>query len=90
MNYKKVVAYSNTCVLFQLDNGYHALVAVDDEEAKNLITISKYAESHMKLAVFQPGESISEKTLQKAAATLAIGEHVFICKDIPDELKQFI
>ncbi len=89
MNYEKVVAYSNTCVLFLLDNGYHALVAVDDEEAKNLVTISKYAESHMKLAVFHAGDTIPEKTLKKAVATLKLGEHVFICKDIPDSLKQF-
>lgn len=88
MNYKRVVAFSNTCVLFELDNGFYALVAVDDEEAKHLVTISKYAESHMKLAVFESGTNIPEKILLKAAATLALGEHVFICKDIPDELKQ--
>lgn len=89
MKYERVVAYSNTCVLFQLKNGYYAMVAVDDEEAKNLITISKYAESHMKLAVFRSGTDIPDKILSKAISTLEIGEHVFICKDIPDELKQF-
>ncbi|MBQ6998362.1 MAG: hypothetical protein IJN62_01050 [Clostridia bacterium] len=90
MNYKKVIAFSNTCVLFKLDNGYFALVAVDDEEAKHLVTISKYAESHMKLAVFESGKNIPEKTLLKAASTLSLGEHVFICKELPEELKHFL
>ena len=86
MKYEKVVAFSNTCVLFKLTNGFYALVAVDDEEAKHLVTISKYAESHLQLAVFESGENIDEKTLNKAAATLELGEHVFICKDIPEHL----
>ena len=90
MNYKKVIAFSNTCVLFELNNGFFALVAVDDEEAKHLVTISKYAESHMKLAVFEKGENISEKVLKKAANTLKLGEHIFICKELPDELKHFL
>ena len=90
MNYKKVIAFSNTCVLFELDNDFFALVAVDDEEAKHLITISKYAESHMKLAVFESGNNISEKTLLKAVSMLNSGEHVFICKELPEELKHFL
>ena len=86
MKYEKVVAFSNTCVLFKLENGFYALVAVDDEEAKHLVTISKYAESHLQLAVFESGRNIDEKTLKKATATLELGEHVFICRDVPEHL----
>ena len=90
MNYKKVIAFSNTCVLFLLENGFYALVAVDDNEAKNLVTISKYAESHMKLAVFKSGEEIDSKTLKLAEDALKERDFVHVCSDIPDELKQFI
>lgn len=90
MDYKKVIAFSNTCVLFLLENGFYALVAVDDEEAKNLVTISKYAESQMKLAVFKSGTEIDDKTLLLAEKALQDKEHVYICSDIPDELKHFI
>lgn len=90
MTYKKVVAFSNTCVLFELDNDFYALVAVDDEEAKNLVTISKYAESHMKLAVFTNGAEIDTKTLKLAEEALKEKDYVYICREIPDELKHFI
>ncbi len=90
MNYKRIVAFSNTCVLFELDNGFYALTAVDDDEAKNLVTISKYAESHMKLAVFKNGSEIDDKTLKLAQKALQAKDHIYICSELPEELKQFI
>ena len=87
MKYNKVVAYiPDTSVLFELDNGNYALVTVDDEEARFLITVSKYAETHLKFGGFEDGRDIPEETLEKAAKILEKGEKVFTCKDI--ELKK--
>ena len=90
MEYKKVVAFSNTCVLFHLENDFFALVAVDDQEARNLVTISKYAESQMKLAVYKSGEEIDTKTLKLAEEALKDKDHVYICNSLPEELERFI
>ena len=83
MNYKKVVAYiPDTSVLFELDNGNYALVSVDaDEDTRFLITVSKYAETHLKFGGFEDGATIPQKTLKKAAEILKKGEKVFTCRD---------
>lgn len=82
MNYKKVIAYNpDTSVLFELDNGNFALVSLDEDD-RFLITISKYAETHLKFGGFESAENIPEKTLKKAIETLKKGEKVFTCKDV--------
>ena len=64
MNYKKVIAYiPDTSVLFELDNGNYALVTVDDMDARYLITVSKYAETHMKFGGFEDGKNIPDDML---------------------------
>lgn len=84
MTYNKVIAYiPDTSVLFELDNGNYALVAVDaPPNAKTLITVSKYAESHLKFGGFEDAKSIPDEILQKAARILEKGEKVFLCKDL--------
>lgn len=89
MDYKSVIAYSNTCVLFQLTNGFYALVAVDDEEASRQMTVSKYAEDHMKLGIFTSGNGIPKKVLKEAVETLTKGENVYVCSELPKEMERF-
>lgn len=89
MDYKSVIAYSNTCVLFQLTNGFYALVAVDDEEASRQMTVSKYAEDHMKLGIFTSGDNIPQKILNEAVKTLNKGENVYVCSKLPEEMERF-
>lgn len=82
MNYKKVLAYiPDTSVLFELDNGNFALVSLDEDD-RYLITVSKYAETHLKFGGFEAGEKIPSETLKKAAKILKKGEKVFTCKDL--------
>lgn len=82
MNYKSVIAYNpDTSVLFELNNGNYALVSLDEDD-RFLITVSKYAETHLKFGGFESGDNIPEKTLKKAAEILQKGEKVFTCKDI--------
>lgn len=81
MNYKKVIAYNpNTSVIFELDNGNFALVSLDKDD-RFLITVSKYAETHLKFGGFEDGNNIPDDTLKKAAEILKKGEKVFICRD---------
>lgn len=83
MNYKKVVAYiPDTSVLFELDNGNFALVSYDDYTGKTKITVSKYAESHLKFGGFEDGADIPKTMLNKAAKILEKNENVFVCKDL--------
>ena len=83
MNYKKVIAYiPDTSVLFELDNGNFALVTVDDMDARYLITVSKYAETHMKFGGFEDGKNIPDDMLEKAAKILNKGKRVFTCRDV--------
>lgn len=80
--YKKVIAYNpETSVLFELEDGTFALVSLDIDD-RFLITISKYAETHLKFGGFEDGEEIPEKTLKKAVQILEKGEKVFICRDL--------
>ena len=77
MNYKSVIAYNpDTSVLFELTNGNYALVSLDEDD-RFLITVSKYAETHLKFGGFEGAKDIPEKTLKKAAAILQKGEKVF-------------
>lgn len=83
MNYKRVIAFiPETSVLFELDNGNVALVTVDDEDARFLITVSKYAESHLKFGEFEDGANIPKDMLDKAAKILKKGEKVFMSRDV--------
>ena len=83
MNYKKVIAYNpDTSVLFELDNGNFALVSIDDEDARFLITVSKYAETHLKFGGFEDAKDIPKDTLDKAVKILSKGEKVFTCRDV--------
>lgn len=83
MNYKKVIAFiPEISVLFELDNGNFALVTVDDMDARFLITVSKYAESHLKFGGFEDGANIPKDMLDKAVSILKKGEKVFISKDV--------
>ena len=84
MTYNKVIAYiPDTSVLFELDNGNYALVAVDvPAKAKYVITVSKYAESHLKFGGFEDAKNIPKETLQKAVRILEKGEKVYLCKDL--------
>lgn len=83
MNYKKVVAYiPDTSVLFELDNGNFALVSYDDYTGKTKITVSKYAESHLKFGGFEDGAKVPKQMLKKATEILEKGENVFECKDL--------
>ena len=83
MKYKRVVAYiPDTSVLFELTDGNFALVSVDDENRKNLITVSGYAESHLKFGGFVQGEGIPSDTLSLAKEILEREERVFICSDV--------
>ena len=82
MNYKKVIAYNpDTSVLFELEDGTFALVSLDTDD-RFLITISKYAETHLKFGGFEDGKDIPEKTLEKAVKILEKGEKVFTCRDL--------
>lgn len=82
MNYKKVIAYNpDTSVLFELDNGNFALVSID-EDVRFLITVSKYAETHLKFGGFEKADNIPDETLNKAAKILKKGEKVFMCRDL--------
>ena len=82
MNYKKVIAYNpGTSVIFELDNGNFALVSLDEDD-RFLITVSKYAETHLKFGGFEDGKNIPDKMLEKAAQILKKGEKVFTCRDI--------
>lgn len=86
MNYKKVVAYiPDTSVLFELDNGTYALVTVDDMDARYLITVSKYAETHLKFGGFENGKNIPEDMLKEAVKILKKGERVFKSRDLKFE-----
>ncbi len=77
MKYKKVIAYvPQTSVLFELEDGNVALVS------DNLITISKYAESHLKFGGFKPPDNIPQKFLEKAINKLKKEENIFKCRDI--------
>lgn len=83
MKYKAVIAYiPDTSVLFELEDGNFALVSVGDEDARYLITVSKYAESFLKFGGFEDGENIPEEMLNEAAETLKKGEKVFMSKDL--------
>lgn len=83
MSYKKVVAYiPDTSVLFELDNGNYALVSYDDYTGKTKITISKYAESHLKFGGFEDGKRIPKAMLKRATEILENGENVYECKDL--------
>lgn len=83
MNYKRVVAYiPDTSVLFELDNGNFALVSYDDYTGKTKITVSKYAESHLKFGGFEDGAKVPKQMLKKATEILGKGENVFECKDL--------
>lgn len=82
MNYKKVIAYNpDTSVLFELEDGTFALVSLDTDD-RFLITVSKYAETHLKFGGFEDSKDIPEKTLEKAAQILKKGEKVFTCRDL--------
>lgn len=81
MNYRKVIAFiPDLSVLFELDDGNYALVSWDDD--KTQITISKYAESHLKFGGFEDGKIIPEKMFNIAVEILEKEENVFICQDI--------
>ena len=83
MKHKAVVAYNpDTSVLFELDNGNFALVSVGDEDAKYLITVSKYAESFLKFGGFEDAKDIPKETLAEAVEILKKGEKVFTSKDV--------
>ena len=82
MTYKKVVAYNeDTSVLFELYNGNFALVSVDDED-EGLITVSKYAESHLKFGGFEDGKKTPKEMLTKATKILEESKNVILCKDL--------
>ena len=83
MNYKKVVAYiPDMSVIFELEDGTFALVSYDDYSGRTKITISKYAESHLKFGNFEDGANVPQKTLDKAVKILKKGENVFKCRDL--------
>lgn len=82
MNYKKVIAYNpDTSVLFELDNGNYALVSLDEDD-RFLITVSKYAETHLKFGGFEDAKDIPAETLEKAVKILKKGQKIFTCRDI--------
>ena len=83
MNYKRVVAYiPDTSVLFELDNGNYALVSYDDYTGKTKITVSKYAESHLKFGGFEDGAHIPKAMLNKAVNILTKNENIYMSKDL--------
>lgn len=83
MKHKSVVAYNpDTSVLFELDDGNYALVSVGDEDARYLISVSKYAESFLKFGGFEDAKDIPEETLAEAVEILEKGERVFTSKDV--------
>ena len=83
MNYKKVVAYiPDTSVLFELDNGNFALVSYDDFTDRTKVTVSKYAESHLKFGGFEDGAGIPKDMLNKAAQILKKNENVYLSRDL--------
>lgn len=82
MNYKKVVAYNpDTSVLFELDNGTFALVSLDEDD-KFLITVTKYAESHLKFGGFVSGDEIPEDVLKKAVKILKKEARMYMSRDL--------
>ena len=82
MNYKKVIAYNpDNSVLFELEDGTFALVALDEED-RYLIIVSKYAESHLKFGGFEGAEGMPKETLDQAVKTLKKGERVFYSRDL--------
>ena len=82
MNYKKVVAYNpETSVLFELEDGTFALVSLDEDD-KYLITVTKYAESHLKFGGFVSGDEIPEEILKKAVKTLKKEARVYMSRDL--------
>ncbi len=83
MKYTAAIAYiPDTSVLFELEDGNFALVSVGDEDARYLITVSKFAESFLKFGGFKDGADIPEEMLNEAAETLKKGEKVFMSKDL--------
>lgn len=79
MKYKKIIAYiPETSVLFELDDGNAALVSIEDE----LITVSKYSESHLKFGGFESPDTIPQNFLKKAADILDKEENIYKCRDI--------
>ena len=82
MNYKKVVAYNpDTSVLFELENGTFALVSLDEDD-KYLITVTKYAESHLKFGGFVSGDEIPEDVLRKAVKILKKEARIYMSRDL--------
>lgn len=83
MTYNKTIAYiPESSVLFELDNGNYALVSVDaPKNAKYVITVSKYAESHTKFGGFKYSD-VPKDLLDRAKKILAKGDKVFLCKDL--------
>lgn len=83
MNYKKVIAHiPDMSVIFELEDGTYALVSYDDDTGREKITISKYAESHLKFGGFEDGATVSKETLKRAAEILKKGENVFYSRDL--------
>ena len=80
MNYKRVVAYNpETSVLFELEDGTFALVSLDEDD-KYLITVTKYAESHLKFGGFV--EDVPEEIIKKAAKILKKEARVYMSRDL--------
>lgn len=84
LKYKRIIAYiPEVSVLFELEDGTFALVSIDGEEdTRILITISKYAETHLKFGGFKDAKDIPANMAKYAIEILKKGEKIFVSKDI--------
>ena len=90
MNYKEVIAYKpNLSVLFELEDGKHALVAINENPKDTVIEVAVHAESFLKFGYFEDAKYIPDEHLQKAIDILKHGEKIYYHNGInEDKLRQ--